>query len=195
MSTQTVFRLSNRTSIEDIKVHEEKVQQPASQEVLVRVRSVALNFRDYAIVTSKYPFAVKDNVVPCSDLSGEVEAVGSQVEGLGRGDKVIASFDLTTQYGTIDNWDHGLGGPVDGVLRQFVLLPSSAVVRVPRETSLSHAQLSSLVCTGTTAWNALYGNNPLKPGQVVLFLGRLISLPALSVLTLPRPTRHITYSL
>jgi NADPH:quinone reductase-like Zn-dependent oxidoreductase len=27
------------------------------------------------------------------------------------------------------------------------------------------------VCTGTTAWNALYGNNPLKPGQTVLFLG------------------------
>jgi len=28
-----------------------------------------------------------------------------------------------------------------------------------------------LVCTGTTAWNSLYGNNPLKPGQYTLFLG------------------------
>lgn len=173
MSTQTVFRLANHTSIDDIKVHEEKVQQPAAQEVLVRVHSVALNYRDYAIVTGGYPFEVKDNVVPCSDLSGEIEAVGPQVDGLRRGDKVIASFDLATLYGTISSWKHGLGGPIDGVLRQFVVLPSNAVVKVPHETELSHAQLASLVCTGTTAWNALYGNNPLKPGQVVLFLGKL----------------------
>lgn len=177
MSTQTVFRLSNRTSIEDIKVHEEKIQEPAPQEVLIRIRSVALNYRDYAIVTSKYPFSVKDNVVPCSDLSGEVEAVGGQVDGFKRGDKVIASFDLATQYGTIKDWDHGLGGPTDGVLRQFISLPSNAIVKVPQETSLSYSQLSSLVCTGTTAWNALYGNNPLKPGQVVLFLGRIMPSP------------------
>lgn len=176
MSTQTAYRLSNRTSIEDIKVHEEKVPQPAPQEVLIRVRSVALNFRDYAIVTGRYPFSVKDNVVPCSDLAGDVESVGAGTEGFKPGDKVIASFDLATQYGTISDWDHGLGGPIDGVLRQFVSIPSNAVVKVPNDTPLSYSQLSSIVCTGTTAWNALYGNNPLKPGQVVLFLGRITPL-------------------
>lgn len=174
MSSQTVFRLANRTSIEDIQVHEEKVPEPAPHEVLVRIRSVALNFRDYAIVTGKYPFAIKDKVVPCSDLAGDVEAVGGQVDGFKKGDKVIASFDLATQYGPIKGWDHGLGGPKDGTLRQFISLPSNVLVNVPQTTSLSYSQLSSIVCTGTTAWNALYGNNPLKPGQVVLFLGRAI---------------------
>ena len=31
--------------------------------------------------------------------------------------------------------------------------------------------MASLICTGVTAWNALYGNIPLKPGQIVLFQG------------------------
>lgn len=172
MPKQTVFRFPKRTAIEDLTVHEEEIQKPLSQEVLIRIHSVALNYRDYAIATSKYPFSVKDDVVPCSDLCGEVEAFGSQVEEFRQGDKVIASFDLATQYGTIENWEHGLGGPTDGVLRQFIALPKNVVIKVPQTTSLSYSQLSSLVCTGTTAWNALYGNLPLKPGQVVLFLGK-----------------------
>lgn len=36
--------------------------------------------------------------------------------------------------------------------------------------------MAALVCTGVTAWNALYGNIPLKPGQTVLFQGMLYPL-------------------
>ncbi|KAI4605435.1 hypothetical protein J4E83_010633 [Alternaria metachromatica] len=132
MTTQRVFRLPQRTSIQDLQVSEEDVPSPSAQEVLIRIKNVALNFRDFAVSTGKYPFPVKDNVVPCSDLSGEVVRVGSHVEDFAEGDKVIASFDLKTLYGAMPDWHHSLG---------------------------------------TTAWNALYGNVPLKPGQTVLFLG------------------------
>ena len=172
MPNQTVFRLANRTSIEGLTVHTEPIPQPAQQEVLIKVRSVAINYRDYAIATGKYPFAVKDNPVPCSDLAGEVESVGGQVGDFKKGDRVVASFDLATQYGPIKNWDNGLGGPRDGTLREYISLPSNVLVKVPETSELSFAQLSSVVCTGTTAWNALYGNMPLKPGQTVLFLGK-----------------------
>jgi NADPH:quinone reductase-like Zn-dependent oxidoreductase len=94
------------------------------------------------------------------------------VEDFTAGDKVIASFDLKALYGAIPDWHHSLGGCYDGVLREFITLPSSALVKIPSTTKLSFAQLSALVCTGTTAWNALYGNVPLKPGQAVLFLGK-----------------------
>ncbi|CAN9363234.1 unnamed protein product [Alternaria alternata] len=171
MTTQRVFRLPQRTSILDLQVNEEKVPEPASQEVLIRIKSIALNFRDFAVATGKYPFPVKDNVVPCSDLSGEVVRVGNQVDDFAEGDRVIASFDLKTLYGAMPDWHHSLGGCYDGVLREYIALPSSALVKVPSTSGLSFAQLSALVCTGTTAWNALYGNNPLKPGQTVLFLG------------------------
>ncbi|RYN66231.1 hypothetical protein AA0118_g2758 [Alternaria tenuissima] len=171
MTTQRVFRLPQRTSILDLRVNEEKVPEPASQEVLIRIKGIALNFRDFAVATGKYPFPVKDNVVPCSDLSGEVVRMGNQVDDFAEGDRVIASFDLKTLYGAMPDWHHSLGGCYDGVLREYIALPSSALVKVPSTSGLSFAQLSALVCTGTTAWNALYGNNPVKPGQTVLFLG------------------------
>jgi NADPH:quinone reductase-like Zn-dependent oxidoreductase len=177
MTTQRVFRLPQRTSIHDLQVSNEEIPSPTSQEVLIRIKSVALNFRDFAVSTGKYPFPVKDNVVPGSDLSGEVVSIGDRVEGFSKGDKVIASFDLNTLYGPIQDWHHSLGGCYDGVLREFIALPTTAVVKIPADSKLSFAQLSALVCTGTTAWNALYGNMPLKPGQTVLFLGRCYSSP------------------
>ncbi|KAF7676227.1 hypothetical protein GT037_005732 [Alternaria burnsii] len=157
MTTQRVFRLPQRTSILDLQVNEE--------------RGIALNFRDFAVTTGKYPFPVKDNVVPRSDLSGEVVRVGNQVDDFAEGDRVIASFDLKTLYSAMPGWHHSLGGCYDGVLREYIALPSSALVKVSPTSGLSFAQLSALVCTSTTAWNALYGNNPLEPGQTVLFLG------------------------
>ena len=176
MAQQQVFRLPQRTSIHDLQVFQEDVPSPTSNEVLIKIKSVALNYRDFAVATGKYPFPVKDRVVPGSDLSGEVLSVGSHVDDLSKGDKVVASFDLKTLYGAMPDWHHSLGGCYDGVLREYIALPSSAVVKVSSSTRLDFAQLSALVCTGTTAWNALYGNNPLKPGQTVLLLGRFSSL-------------------
>lgn len=174
MSTQTVFRLPGEAhkSINEIQSSQEKVPEPAPQEVLIRVRSVALNYRDLAIATGKYPFGIKKDVVPCSDLAGEIVSVGSQVDGFQKGDRVIAAFDLQTLYGPIVGWGSGQGGSQDGVLREYIALPSTVVVKIPSESKLSFSQLAAIVCTGTTAWNALFGNNPLKPGQTVLFLGK-----------------------
>lgn len=174
MASQQVFRLPKRTSIHDLQLNEEAIPEPSSQEVLIRIRNVALNFRDFAVATGKYPFPVKENVVPGSDLSGDVVSVGDRVEGFAKGDKVIASFDLNTLYGPMKDWHHSLGGVYDGTLREYIALPSSALIKVPSDTHLSYAQLSALVCTGTTAWNALYGNAKLAPGQVVLFLGKCV---------------------
>lgn len=172
MATQRVFRLSQRNSIQDLVEGTEPVPEPSPDQVLIHIRSVALNFRDFAVATGKYPFPVKDNVVPCSDLSGDVVKVGEHVDDFAKGDRVVAAFDLSTLYGPMKDWGHSLGGMLDGALREFIVLPSSALVKIPAETKLSYSQLSALVCTGSTAWNSLYGNVALKPGQTVLFLGK-----------------------
>ncbi|GAP88930.2 putative alcohol dehydrogenase [Rosellinia necatrix] len=169
--TIRVFRLPKRTSVHDLVETQEPIPEPLPHEVLIKIRSVALNYRDLAIATGTYPFPVKDSVVPCSDISGDVVRAGANVDGFAPGDKVIASFDQQTLYGPIKSWTHGLGGPIDGGLREYIALPGANLVKVPASTSLSYAQLAAIVCTGTTAWNALYGNVPLKPGQTVLFLG------------------------
>lgn len=171
MSKHTVFRLAHRQGFDGFEAFEEPIPAIDRHELLIKVRSVALNFRDIAIANSKYPFPVKDNVVPCSDAMGEVHDVGSSVKGFSKGDKVVIAFDPTALYGPINNWNHGLGGPSDGVLRQFIRIPYQGVVKIPDGSSVKDEQWAALVCTGVTAWNSLFGNIPLRPGQTVLFQG------------------------
>lgn len=173
MSTQTVLRLTARDTWEKLAEFQESIPSASKHEVLVRIRSVALNFRDVAISTGKYPFPVKDQVVPASDAAGDVVEVGESVLDISQGDKVVIAFDPATLYGPIKSWATGLGGPVDGVLREYISVPAHAVVKIPETSSLSYSQWASLVCTGATAWNSLYGIAPLKPGKTVLFQGRL----------------------
>ncbi|KAK1706298.1 hypothetical protein CaCOL14_008352 [Colletotrichum acutatum] len=178
MATQQVFRLPQRTSINDLVVGTEPIPEPSSNEVLVRIRSVALNFRDFAVATGQYPLPVKDNVVPGSDLSSDVVKVGSHVDDFAHGDKVISSFDLDTLHGAMKDWNHSLRGYVDGALREYIVLPSSALVQVPKETKLNYSQLSALVCTGTTAWNSLCGNIALKRTGGVSITGLILAKAA-----------------
>ncbi|KAH0525669.1 hypothetical protein TsFJ059_008013 [Trichoderma semiorbis] len=170
-SKQTVFRLQSRQSIVDLTTSIEEIPKAAAYEVLVKVRSVALNFRDLAIATSRYPFPVKDNVIPVSDAAGVIVEIGPNVQGFTIGDSVIVNFNPRNLYGPMKDWYGGLGGPVDGVLRNYLPINADSVIKVPKESSLKASQWAALVCTGTTAWNALYGNVPLKPGQTVLFQG------------------------
>ncbi|KAK6811451.1 hypothetical protein RU639_012665 [Aspergillus parasiticus] len=170
MPSQAVLRLLGHDSWEQLAEFKESVPSAGKHEVAIKVRSVALNFRDIAISTGKYPFPVKNNVVPGSDAAGDIVGVGEGVQGFTKGDKVIVTFDLATLYGPIRNWNNGLGGPIDGVLREYVAVPSTAVVKLP-DSHLSYSQWASVVCTGTTVWNSFYGNIPLKPGDTVLCLG------------------------
>lgn len=172
MTTQTVFRLTKGSnSVNDITVCKEEVPTPDANEVLIRVKAVSLNYRDVVVANRTYPFPIKDEVVPCSDASGEVVSVGKNVLGLQAGDIVVSSLDFTNLYGPQKSWDYGLGGPIDGVLREYVILPYEGVVKVPFSLKQSWEELASLVVTGVTAWNVLFGNNQLKPGQVVLLQG------------------------
>ena len=101
--------------------------------------------------------------------AGEIVDIGDQVIGFKRGDRVISNFDPTHLYGPSRSWSHSLGGPVDGMLTQYKALPYFGLVKIPDH--LSYEQAASLVCTGTTTWNALHGNKPLLPGQTVLLQG------------------------
>ncbi|CAM0138211.1 hypothetical protein VKS41_001452 [Umbelopsis sp. WA50703] len=179
----TAFRLSEKgASIKALVSHKESLPEIDKYEVLVKVKSVALNYRDYAICTGDYPFPVKKNVVPCSDMCGEVVQVGSEVKSVKKGDKVISNFMQTTLYGPATDWGSGLGGPQDGVLQEYTILPEQGVVKIPKDSNMSDAEAASLVCTGVTCWNALYGNIPLRPGQTVLMLGTGgVSITALQI--------------
>lgn len=63
----------------------------------------------------------------------------------------------------------GLGGALDGTLREHAVFNENGLVRKP--DNLNTIEASTLSCAALTAWNALYGLKPLKPGQTVLVLG------------------------
>lgn len=121
MSSQTALRLPQRGSWIRLTKSEEPRPHAGKHEVLIKIRSVALNFRDIAIATGLYPLPVKDNVVPGSDAAGDVVEIGEGVSsGLEKGDEVVIAFDPASLYRPIKSWATGLGGPVDGVLREYI---------------------------------------------------------------------------
>ncbi|THY55522.1 NAD(P)-binding protein [Aureobasidium pullulans] len=195
MPTNKVFRLHARTSFQEIQLHEEGIPTPDKHEVLIKVKSVSLNYRDVGVSNGSYPFPVKDMVVPCSDACGEVVESGCAVNNVEKGDLVVCTFDPTNLYGPQKNWNNGLGGPVDGVLREYVAVPASAVIKLPAGSDISTASWASTVCTGVTAWNCLYGNIPLRPGQTVLLQGTGgVSMTALQIAKAAGATTIITSS-
>lgn len=171
MSKQTVFRSTEGKSYKDIKSLQEDIPEVDKNEVLVKIKAVALNFRDLVVADGRYPFPIKKNVVPCSDAAGEVVKVGSAVKNLQVGDRVVNLFDPTNFYGVQKDWENGYGAPQDGVLQQYKTMLADTVVKLPSDTHLSYAEAASLVCTGITAWNSLYGGERFTAGQTVLLLG------------------------
>lgn len=118
-----------------------------------------------------YPFATKFPVVAGSDGAGEVVQVGPQVTRFKPGDRVVTLFNQAHQFGPVDTRaaGSGLGGVVDGTLRQYGVFNETGLSPAP--ANLNDVETATLSCAGLTAWNALFGLKPLKPGQWVLTQG------------------------
>lgn len=144
---------------------------PSDQQVLVRIKAAALNYRDLMIAEGRYFAAGGEPVVPLSDGAGEVVAVGAQVSRFKPGDRVMTSFFPQWQEGAIapDKIAQALGGSVDGALSQWITLDERSLVPTPAH--LDDVQAATLPCAGVTAWNALFVNTRLQPGATVLLLG------------------------
>ncbi|MGA3159896.1 MAG: NAD(P)-dependent alcohol dehydrogenase [Terracidiphilus sp.] len=156
--------------IDSLEFAERPTPQPGPGEVLVRVHALSLNYRDLLMVKGLYNPKLKLPRIPCSDGAGEVAAVGEGVIRWKTGDRVAGIF--------MQNWLDGpltpakskgaLGGDIDGMLAEYVVLRDTGLVRLPEH--LSFAEAATLPCAAVTAWNALAAGN-LKPGSTVLILG------------------------
>jgi NADPH:quinone reductase-like Zn-dependent oxidoreductase len=145
--------------------------KPAYRQVLVKVAACSLNFRDLGIVRGTYRMPVRDNIVPLSDGAGQVVEVGDGVARVKVGDKVAGCF--------FQRWPGGdpppnvqanaLGGSIDGMLAEFVVLEEEGVVKIPAHLSLEEG--ATLPCAGVTAWHALVEHGKLVAGQTVLLQG------------------------
>ena len=154
-----------------LTIVERPMPKPQYRQVLVKVAACSLNFRDYMIVRGTYPMAARENLVPLSDGAGEVVEVGAGVIRVKPGDKVAGCF--------FQRWPGGepgahlqafaLGGSVDGMLAEYVVLEEDGVVKLPAHLSLEEG--ATLPCAAVTAWHAMFHHAGLIAGQTVLLQG------------------------
>jgi NADPH:quinone reductase-like Zn-dependent oxidoreductase len=160
------YRMDKLGSLDGLVAHEEPTPTPGLGEVLVRVKATAVNFRDIFTLKGQSPFPVKSGVIPMSDASGEVAAVGPGVTRFQVGDRVVNAF--------FRNWYGGprapnletYGSDHDGWLAEFKVVGADALSLAPRHLTFEEA--ATLPCVAVTAWSALAG---VRAGDTVLTQG------------------------
>ncbi len=164
-------QITGTEGIASLKLNEIATPQPGFGEVLIRVRACCLNFRDYMNVVGIRGVSGPIPRVPCSDGAGEVAAVGDGVTQWKVGERVVIPFMPQWLDGqmTANHQAAALGAAVDGLLREYAVLPASCLVPVPPYLSLE--EVATLPCAAVTAWNALMVRGQLKPGETVLIQG------------------------
>lgn len=146
--------------------------KPGNGEVRIRMHAASLNYRDLMVISGNYGRSpLKVPLIPLSDGAGEVLEVGEGVTELSVGDRVMGNF--------FPNWLDGpaapekqadaLGGSVDGVLAEELVLNAASLVRVPG--GLSFEEAATLPCAGLTAWVGLKELGGITPERTVLAMG------------------------
>ncbi|KAF2143499.1 uncharacterized protein K452DRAFT_286328 [Aplosporella prunicola CBS 121167] len=169
-ATYHAYRRTTGPSPQTIeRVTEPTPTQLAPTAVLIRIRAVALNYRDVAMLHGAYPVPVIEGGVPASDCAGEVVKVGAGVTAVKVGDRVAPIFDLNAVEGSKEPNPRALGGDVDGVLRQFAVFEEKTLAPLP--AYLSWEEASTVTCAGVTAWNALNLPHSANKGTTALLQG------------------------
>src|ERR1700741_1562746 len=112
--------------------------KPAHRQVVVKVGSCSLNFRDLGIVRGTYRMPVRENLIPLSDGAGEVIEVGPGVTRVKVGDRVAGGFFQRWAGGEAPSDVHAssLGGGIDGMLAEYAVLEEDGIVKIPGHLSL-----------------------------------------------------------
>jgi NADPH:quinone reductase-like Zn-dependent oxidoreductase len=165
------FRIRSGAGIGTLALSESPSAALAPGQVRVKVRAVSLNFRDLMIADGSYLADSDKPVIPGSDAVGEIVEVGPAASRWRVGDRVATSFFPYWHHGaaTPHNSRDALGAVADGVLAEEIVISEDSVFAVPEH--LDDAQAATLSCAGVTAWNALFVEAKLQPGQSVLLLG------------------------
>jgi NADPH:quinone reductase-like Zn-dependent oxidoreductase len=145
--------------------------KPGPRQVLVKVAACSLNYRDLAIALGTYRMPTKPDLIPLSDGAGEVVELGPGVTRVKAGDRVASCF-FQRWFGgppAADTHVSALGGGLDGMLAQYVVLEQDGVVALPAHLTFEEA--ATLPCAAVTAWHALAEHARIVAGQTVLVQG------------------------
>jgi NADPH:quinone reductase-like Zn-dependent oxidoreductase len=167
-----VMEIRDEWSPDNIFVGERPEPEPGPGQVLLRMKAASLNFRDWVMCQRGYGRRSGTlPLIPVSDGAGQVVAVGEGVSRVAVDDLVCPIFGQTWISGPMreEHWSGLLGGPLDGVMQEFMVLDESGVVKAPQ--GWSPVQAATLPCAAVVAWNAVVHQCGAKAGDVVLVQG------------------------
>jgi NADPH:quinone reductase-like Zn-dependent oxidoreductase len=164
------WTIADGFGIDKLRIADRPEPSPRHGEVVVAVRAVSLNYRDLLITKGLYNPRMPLPRVPCSDGAGEVVAIGPGVTRVAVGDRVCGTFMQKWLAGRINDavGRSTLGGDLDGMLAERVVLSEEGVVKFPAH--LTYEEAATLPCAALTALNAL-AEGGLRAGETVLLQG------------------------
>lgn len=162
---------ADATSTDELMLEEVPVPEAGPGEVRVKVQAVSLNARDLMVLEQRFMRLSDRNLVPASDMSGTIDAVGAGVSEWAVGDHVLNLHFKGWEDGAMPaDAGGGLGSlDEDGVLAEYVVLSADRIARAPK--GYTHAQAACLPCAAVTAWNAVMDDHPLAAGDTLLVIG------------------------
>ena len=160
--------------LDALRIVERPDPTPGPGHVLVRMRSVSLNYRDLLMVQGMYGRGGASNadvITPFSDGCGVVEAVGQGVTRFKPGDRVATLFFQGWVSGppTLEKVVTALGFPIPGAGAELQTFSQEGLSKVP--DFLTDHQVATLPCAALTAWRGLFQDARLEPGDTVVLQG------------------------
>lgn len=149
MATVKTYRAFRRTTGDlprTIELSQETLEELGPNDVLLKIHAVSLNFRDVGMLNGRYPGEAAERAIPSSDCSAEVASVGTAVQEFAVGDRVSAIAELAVITGLEDDPWRPLGGPVDGVLREYAVFDQKYLVHLPRHLTWEEVSLPQFCC-------------------------------------------------
>jgi len=149
LSTQKNARvlITAKGGPEVLKLVEEDLPQPSSDQVRVKVLAAGVAFADILMRHGLYPGQPPFPFAPGYDIVGDIDAVGERVENFRVGQRVAALI-------------------MTGGYSQFSVVPAIHLVPVP--DGLDPAEAVALVLNYVTAYQMMHRVAQLRPGQSML---------------------------
>ncbi|MBJ6723844.1 NADP-dependent oxidoreductase [Geomesophilobacter sediminis] len=155
MDTMKAIRMHSYGGPDVLVLEDAPRPEYAADALLIRVCGAGVNPLDWKVRSGILKPFLRHSfpLIPGGEVSGVVEAVGSQVGDFKVGDSVFALLDFAR----------------DGAYAEFLAAPARDFA--PKPLSLPHVQAAAVPMAALTAWQALFDVAHLTPGQTVLIHG------------------------
>jgi len=156
----------------------EEVEQPTpgAHQARIRVAATSFNGVDASIRAGLMQGSIPVRLphTPGIDVTGTVDALGSDPDDVAVGDRVVGFLPMTAA----------------GAAAEYVIAPTEALTGVPKHTPLT--DLAALPLVGLTAWQGLFDHGKLRAGQRVLINGAGGSAGRYAVQLAKEARAHVT---